>query len=126
MTNLNYIEEDMEKEKHSIQVRCMAFPSLDEDDKWCAVALEMDIWGFGNTMEEAIKDLDELVEIQIEFATGKNKPSLLDHPADKKWFDLWDLLEKIKKKEENLSSVALKDPSFPHPKKATCYYRKAA
>ena len=104
----------------------MAFPSLDENDKWCAVALEMDIWGFGNTIEEAMKDLDELVEIQIEFAIGKNKLSLLDHPADKKWFDFWNMLEKIKKKEENLSSFTLKNPSFPPPEEAICYYRKAA
>ena len=62
-------------------------------------------------MEEAIKDLDELVEIQIEFAIGKNKPSLLDHPADKKWFDLWDLLEK---RGESLF-CCFEGPFFPAP-----------
>ena len=85
----------MDKEKHLTQVRCLAFPSPDKGGKWCAVALEMDIWGFDNTAEEAMKDLDELIEIQIEFAAGKKSLSVLDHPTDKKWFELWDILQKM-------------------------------
>ena len=115
----------MNKEKHFTQVRCIAFPSPDEDGKWCAVALEMDIWGFGNTAEEAMSDLDELIQIQIEFAVGKKKLSILDHPTDRKWFELWDKLQEIKipqiitqeKPSSNFSSSFLA--------KSECYFRAA-
>ena len=58
--------------------------------KWFAVALEMDVWGFGNTAQEAEEDLKELVATQIEFATGRKEEEMLDHPAEKQWFDLWE------------------------------------
>ena len=119
----------MEKDKLPSQIRCMAFPSLDEGNKWCAVALEMDIWGFGNTAEEAMKDLDELVEIQIEFAAGKKRLSVLDHPADKKWFQLWDKKrEEEIKRASNLSSVPSLDKiiSLAPFKEAKCYFHKVA
>ena len=120
----------MEKDKLPSQIRCMAFPSPDEGDKWCAVALEMDIWGFGNTAEEAMKDLDDLVDIQIEFASGKKRLSILDHPADKKWFQLWDILQKREeeiKRAGNLSSVPSLDKTAPLDRKeAKCYFHKAA
>ena len=97
----------MEQEKKSTQIRCMAFPAPNnEGSKWWAVALEMDIWGFGNTTEAAMEDLNELIAIQIEFAAGKNKISILDHPAEKKWFQLWDILKKWEEEEQqNNNSV---------------------
>jgi len=108
----------------------MAFPSPNEKGKWRAVALEMDIWGFGNTAEGAINNLNELIAIQIEFAAEKKKPSLLDHPTDKKWFELWAILEAIKAAEEERKSkkpaytltTSLLPPSFT---KAPCYYKAA-
>ena len=70
------------------RIRCLT--SCKDSKGWRAVALEMDIWGFGETEEQARKDLEELVAIQVDFATSRNELSLLDHPADQKWFDLWD------------------------------------
>ena len=121
----------MEKDKLPSQIRCVAFPSLDEGNKWCAVALEMDIWGFGNTAEEAMEDLDELVDIQIEFAVGKKRLSILNHPADEKWFQLWDRLQKREegiKRASDLSSVPSLYKTTPLApfKEAKCYFHKAA
>ena len=122
----------MEKEASIKQIHCLAFLSPDEGSKWCAVALEMDIWGFGDTMEEAMADLDELINTQIEFALEKKKPSILDHPTDKKWFDLWDALDKIRKENKQASnslSFSLQatesTKSLPSPEKAICYHRAA-
>ena len=118
----------MSNEKHFKQVRCIAFPSPDEGSKWCAVALEMDIWGFGNTAEEAMSDLDELIKTQIEFAAGKKKLSILDHPTDRKWFELWDKLQEIK--EIKIPQIITQkkpssnfSPSFLE--KSECYFRAA-
>lgn len=80
-----------------IQLHCLAFCSR-EDNRWRAVVLEMDIWGFGDSEEEAKANLEELIEIQVEFATGRKELDLLDHPAEQKWFKLWDELEQLKQK----------------------------
>ena len=116
-----------------MQVRCMAFSLPDDNDKWRAVALEMDIWGFGNTAEEAMRDLGELVNIQIEFAVGKKRLSILNHPADKKWFQVWDILQKIEKENKQksiISSLAQQkeiSSALPHSLSGVkCYYHKAA
>ncbi len=67
----------------------------DESDyKWFAVALEMDVWGFGNTKTEAMDDLKESVATQIEFATARGEAEMLEHLAHKKWFDLWEDVER--------------------------------
>ena len=119
----------MKKGKPLTQVRCMSFPSPDDSGKWRAVALEMDIWGFGNTAEEAMRDLDELVEIQIEFAAGKKRLSILNHPADKKWFQLWDILRRMEKenKQKSIISSLVKQSVLPHSLSGVkCYYQKAA
>ena len=61
----------MSRNKNTIKdIRCLLFRSIDEDSNWSAVALELDIWGFGDSKEEAMADLDELIETQIEFANS--------------------------------------------------------
>ncbi len=76
-----------------LSIRCLAFKSDEFDAAWCAVGLESNVWGFGNTREEAMKDLYDLIDIKIEFAVGKDAIHTLNHPADTKWFDLWDKLQ---------------------------------
>ncbi len=77
-------------------VRCLTLPC--KDGGFQSVALEMDIWGFGDTAKEAESDLNELVSAHIEFATGRKEPYLLDHPTDKKWFNIWEELISLKSK----------------------------
>ncbi len=60
-----------------------------EDGEWVALALEMDLRGYGDTFEEAQKDLSDLVGMQISFARFKREPSLIWKPAEAVWFELF-------------------------------------
>lgn len=73
------------------KVRFIIFQDINNDEwKWSAVALEMDLWGFGNTVDSARRDLEELMEIQYEFAVDRDEMEILDHFTEEKWFQLWD------------------------------------
>lgn len=74
---------------------------------YAAVALETSIWGFGDSLAEALSDLENLSEIQIEFAMSFKCPDILHSPTEKKWFTLWNALQKdamngSKKKKKDL------------------------
>lgn len=58
-----------------------------ESKEWAALALEMDLRGYGKTFDEALKELKDLVEIQISFALFKGKPEMIFRPADPVWFE---------------------------------------
>lgn len=57
-----------------------------EDDEWVALALEMDIRGYGRTFDEALADLKDLVCMQISFTLFKNQPEAIRRPAEPIWF----------------------------------------
>ena len=59
----------------------------DYDGCWAALALEMDIRGYGETPTEALNELGELVEMQISFAKFKGDPLLIWKPADPVWVE---------------------------------------
>lgn len=58
--------------------------------EWIAAALDMDLRGHGDTEDEALTDLKDLVEAQVSFASFKNEPSLITFQAEKKYFDLYE------------------------------------
>jgi hypothetical protein len=58
-----------------------------EDNEWVALALEMDLRGYGKTFEAAVKELQELVAMQISFAYFKRQPEMILKPADPIWFE---------------------------------------
>ncbi len=121
----------MEKSKENnlnmvSRIRCLAFRS-EEDDGWCAVALECDVWGFGSSKEEAMSDLDELLDTHIEFAISKNVPHLLNHPTDNKWFKLWDELQALENDSLVKEPYAQSNHSIPEPLNANeSYFHQAA
>lgn len=56
------------KSKHvrgSLDLRIVV---VHEEEKWCAIALEMSLLGYGDTPEEACEDLWETVKVQIVYA----------------------------------------------------------
>ncbi len=67
---------------------CLSVLIYRDDDEGCfaAVALEMDIWGYGKTSKKAFQELVELVEMQISFAMFKEQPELIWKAADPVWF----------------------------------------
>jgi hypothetical protein len=58
-----------------------------EDGEWVALALEMDLRGYGETFLEALEDLKDLVAMQIGFSRFKGQPELLWKPADPIWYE---------------------------------------
>ena len=58
-----------------------------EEDEWVALVLEMDLRGYGETFEEALKEVVELVEMQVSFAAYKGQPEMLWKPADPIWLE---------------------------------------
>ena len=61
-----------------------------EDGEWVALALEMDLRGYGKTFREAMDDLRDLVLMQLSFAREKSDTSLIFKAAEKKYFDIYD------------------------------------
>lgn len=65
----------------------------DEEDapgEWIAIALEMDLLGYGKTEDEALTYLRDLVETQVSFALDKKELNLIPFPAPPKYFNLYE------------------------------------
>ena len=67
---------------------------------WSMVALEMDIWAYAKTAKEALRQLAELVSMQISFAHHKGQPEMIYRPADPRFFEVF-----YRVREESLKSV---------------------
>jgi len=65
-----------------------------EDNCWAALALEFDLLGHGDTPKQALEELMGVVTAQLEFAIEQGDPSLLDFPAEKKYFSLFEKARK--------------------------------
>lgn len=61
-----------------------------EADEWVALALEMDIRGYGPTFYEALDDLRDLVLMQVSFALAKGKPEMIWKNAEPHYFQLYE------------------------------------
>ena len=60
-----------------------------EDGEWVALALEMDLRGYGDTFQEALSDLDDHISMQVSFATQKTNHEMIFHPAEAIYFQLF-------------------------------------
>jgi hypothetical protein len=58
-----------------------------EEGEWVALALEMDLCGYGGTFGEALQELRDLVAAQIRFAQFKGQSELVWKPAEAVWFE---------------------------------------
>lgn len=58
-----------------------------EDGDWVALALEMDLRGYGETWDEALNELRDLVLMQISFAHFKGQPELTWRSAEDKYWE---------------------------------------
>ncbi len=90
-----------------------------EADSWVALALEMDLRGYGKNFEEAIEDLKELVGMQISFAYFKGQTEMIFRPAEPIWFELFAearferirrIAEKAKNPEYEIRSMPVPPP----------------
>ena len=60
-----------------------------EEGEWVALALEMDLRGYGKTFSDAFKNLEEAVEEQICFAVYKQDLGLIQHRAEDRYFKIF-------------------------------------
>lgn len=61
-----------------------------EDDEVVALALEMDLRGYGATFDEAMADLEDQVRMQLGFALFKHGSlDMAYYPAEPVWFELF-------------------------------------
>lgn len=79
-------------DKKFTEIHLRAYGYVDEGGEWAAHCLETDLVGRGRSMDEAIKNLTELTEMQLSFALQTNQPSLLDRPAPQ---EIWVAYEKL-------------------------------
>ena len=78
-----------------------------EGNEWAAIALEMDLRGYGATFEAALAELEELVEMQISFSHFKQDPDLVFHPAEPAY---WRLYAQVNQERLRALSNAIEDP----------------
>ena len=59
--------------------------------QFVAHALDYDLLGYGDTEEEARRELEKVVENQLSFAAAtKEKPEMINFPAPKEFFKRWE------------------------------------
>jgi hypothetical protein len=58
-----------------------------EDGEWVALALEMDLRGYGQSFKEALEELTDLVATQIRFAQFKGQAELVWKSSEPVWFE---------------------------------------
>lgn len=66
-----------------VRIRVLGFR---EDDMWCAIALEMDLRGYGETLQEAREELFEAIGCQISFAIQHDNLENIWARAPEKYF----------------------------------------
>lgn len=60
-----------------------------EDEEWVALALEMDLRGYGQTWDEALDDLRDLVLMQISFAHSKDQLDMIWKSAEERYWEMF-------------------------------------
>lgn len=84
-------------------------------DGFSAVALEMDLWGYGDTKEQAVEDLNDNIRMQISFAMQKNDLSLLERPAPDEYQEMYRQCMFKFIKQESVKDKFVKCLPFPNP-----------
>lgn len=65
-----------------------------EDSAWTALALEMNIRGYGETQQDAVKDVLDMLAAQVSFAIQQGHPESVWAPAEPKY---WQMFEQARK-----------------------------
>ena len=76
-----------------------------EEGEWVALALEMDLRGYGPTFDDSLDELGELVAMQLSFAQTKAQPELIWKPAEPVY---WRLFEDARR--DRLREFVLSEP----------------
>ena len=77
---------DTYRDPTELDLRVLGFR---EDGMWCAIALELDLYGTGRNFDEAVADLKNAVDAQVSFAIQHDNLDGILFPADERYFDLY-------------------------------------
>ena len=71
---------------------------VQEDGGWYAIAIDMNLSGYGENFDEALDDLKNAIEFQIKYAVNHGTLENIFVPAEKKYCDLYNktVLQEIK------------------------------
>ncbi|MEA2336018.1 MAG: hypothetical protein QOE82_25 [Thermoanaerobaculia bacterium] len=61
-----------------------------DDSTWTALALEMDIRGYGPSREAAVDDAMAMITAQVSFAVQMGHPESIWKRADEKYWRMWE------------------------------------
>lgn len=76
----------MSKKNKTFEVSVIVFR---EDSTWTAIALEMDVRGYGDTLRTAIDEVVEMTMAQVTFAVQMGHPESVWHPAEEKYWRMF-------------------------------------
>jgi len=96
----------MNAPRYSHQTFEVSVITFREDDSWTALALEMDLRGYGPTVAAANDDLREMLIAQINFAVQMGHPeSVWNRAAD----EFWRMFEEVRR-EQFVAEVSGTEP----------------
>ena len=82
-----------EKRKISSELT-LSVLGYEAEGEWVALALEMDLRGYGPSFKDALDELCEIVDMQLSFARLKRQPELIWKPAEPVY---WGLLSDVRR-----------------------------
>ena len=83
-----------------------------EDSTWTALALELDVRGYGPTPKAALEDVMGMLQAQITFAVQMGHPESVWHPAEEKYWRMWEKARRNQFVANMSGSDALDDTAF--------------
>jgi len=89
----------------------------EQEREWNAIALEMDIWGRGKTLQKAYEELEDLVLMQISFAIYQGKPEMIWRNVDPIYFQHFtdEVSRQLNVIETSYSKYDIKNLPYPSP-----------
>lgn len=85
--NGDYIRLAVKTHVYDLNVRVLIYK---EDDSIVAHALELDLLGYGKSIEEAKTNLKKAIDEQIRFCSHVDQPAMAHFPAPQEYFDRWE------------------------------------
>jgi hypothetical protein len=76
-----------EEHRNDFPVNVMIYS---DEGEWCALALEMDVRGYGATADAAVADLVDMLHAQVSFAIHNGHPESVWHRSDDQYWQMWE------------------------------------
>jgi hypothetical protein len=77
----------MSEEAKTFEVNVLIFR---DDSEWSAVALEMNVRGYGASQQDARRDVIEMLSAQVTYAVQMGHPETVWSRAEQKYWQMWE------------------------------------